>query len=231
MIDVRLLVALVVAIAVPAAVARRWWTPRTLRGTLLDSAWAAVGGGVLVARLVAILADDPSSLASLRQFLQVRSGMEFWPGVAVAIVIWGREGRGESVGAADRLADLAPFALLSYAAFELSCLWRDGCFGPESPVGLAPGGRGPSEFPVGVAVAVAIVVLAVVVRRAPWSSFRRVVAAVGGLAVVRSLASFWLPAVTSGLTRPHLESIAVGVGSIVALGVGTVSHRRLVSGR
>lgn len=231
MIDVRLLVAIVVAIAVPAAAARRGWHPRTLRGELLDTAWAAVGGGVLVARLVAILVDDPSSLASLRQFLQVRSGMEFWPGVAAAIVIWALEGRGESVDAVDRLADLAPFALLSYATFELSCLWRDGCFGPASPVGIAPGGTGPSEFPVGVAVAVAVAVLAVVVRRAPWSSFPRVAAAVGGVAVVRSLASFWLPAVAPGLTRPHLESIAVGVGSTIALAVAALPRKRLVSDR
>ena len=213
MIDLRLFVAIAVAIGVPAAAGRWWWPPRTLKGKVLDQAWLAVGAGAVAARVAALVVDDPASFASLRLLLQIRSGMELWPGVAVAMVVWGLEGRSDWVDASDRLADLAPFALLSYAAYEVSCLWRDGCFGPPSRIGLAPGGSGPAELPIGVAVAAAIVALAALVRSRHGRPREAVALAVLGLAAVRSVASFWLPNVSTSLTRQHLESVVVAVGA------------------
>ena len=167
--------------------------------------------GIAIGRLAAVVQDDPATLRRPFDLLLLRGGMEFWPGVAAAVAaVWLATRRGPS-RPQERLAELAPFALWAYAAYEAACLLRDGCFGPSSRLGLRPGGIGEPQLPVGVLVGVSAAALGVAVWR--WSTTLRplgvITLSVAGLAAIRAAAGFLLPKVTAGLTRAHRESITV----------------------
>jgi hypothetical protein len=55
-----------------------------------------------------------------------------------------------------------------------------------------------------------------------------VVGSVAGFAIVRAVASFWLPALGDGLTRPHRESLVVAVLAVFAF-VGTCLRHPLAA--
>lgn len=229
MIDVGLLLTMVVAVGLPSLVAT-WWPLTTFDepvGFLDVAIWPAfVGLGV--GRLVAVSIDGPSSLGSLSDLLIIRSGVEFWPGVAAAMLLSAWSARRSGTTSLDRLADLVPLALIGYAGYEVTCLVRDGCYGPESPLGLQPPGTSATMLPVGVVAAVAVVVGAIVLDRqvGRWSS-RTVVT--GGLTVVagvRSLAANWLPHIGDGPTRQQWSSIVIFVIGVVPLAAVSVAGRR-----
>lgn len=211
MIDRSLLVTFVVVAGVVAAL-DRWLRQRSAEaGPLLALASGPVIVGLLVGRVAAVLQDDPATLRRPFDLLFIRGGVEFWPGVAAAAAMVWVAARREPSNTLERLAELAPFALWGYAAFEATCLVRDGCFGPPSPVGLRPGGHGAPQIPVGVLVAACVAGVGVAV----WL-WRRRLGPAGGLAVAliglagaRTAAGFLLPKVTTGLTRPHMESLSV----------------------
>ncbi len=224
MIDFGLLLSMLAVIGVPS-LAQRWWPLRTTDGaSYSDLVILPVMVGLLIGRLANVALDAPGSFGRIGDLLIIRSGVDFWPGalVAVGLVAWA--GRGDGAGAVARLADLAPLALLGYAVYESCCLFRDGCYGPASAVGLRPPGVATTMFPIGLAVALAVVGLAVAVRALatpsssrPRSGLLVVVAAIAGVATVRAIASIWLPHVGEGLTRPHLTSIVVAAGSVPVL--------------
>ena len=219
MIDVGLLLSVIAALGVPALVARRR-PMRTIGGrSFLDVTLSAVGVGVLVGRLSALALDDPGGLKRLSDVLVIRSGMEFWPGVAAAAVWIVVAARREGCRPLARLADLAPFALWGYAAYEATCLVRDGCFGPVSPIGLRPEGLSVTMVPVGIVVAIAVSAVAYGLL-SPLTDGRDVVvvvAAIGVVATTRATGSFWLPALGSGLTRQHRMSIVVAAIALSGL--------------
>jgi hypothetical protein len=223
MLDIGLLVsgALIVGVLV---VATRWARTRSFPpGEILDRLLIPAIVGLLAARVAAAVLDDRASLQSVRALLVIRGGVEFWVGVAVMLVSLGWGLRRRHLGVWSGLADLAPFAIWGYGAYEATCLVRDGCYGPESPIGLVPDGLRTRMFPAGLVVAAAIVALGFALRRlSVWSPTDRVLLAVGGVAAVRSLVSFWLPRLGDGLTRQHLESIAV-----LAAVLGVAAVRRM----
>lgn len=239
MIDFGLLLSMLAVIGVPSLL-QRWWPLRTTDGaSYTDLVIGPVMLGLLVGRLVNVALDAPGSFGRLGDLLIIRSGVDFWPGalVAVALVAWGA--RSDRVGPVARLADLAPLALVGYAVYESCCLFRDGCYGPASAVGLRPPGVATTMFPIGLAVAVAVVGLAFAVRTLassdgteadrsgpPSSAWLMVVATVAGLATVRAVASIWLPHVGDGLTRPHLISIVVAAVSLPVLAWLVMRARR-----
>ena len=185
--------------------------PRTMAARdIFDSSLTGVVVGIAAARVAAMAFDDPGGLRRLGDVLLLRGGLDFWPGIVAGAltltVIWHRA----HVAVAPRLADGAPYALCAYAAYEATCLARDGCFGPRSRFGLRPGGLGSPQFPIGLAVAIVVIVLAVAVRRlAARSPVPAVVITVGGLAATRFVAAFWLPRVSLGPTRQQVESLLV----------------------
>ena len=196
------------------------WAPLPDDGArpVVDRLMMPALAGLLVGRLVAILLDDRNSLRSIPAILVVRSGVEFWAGVValIALLIW--SGRRQDPWRS--LAELAPFLLWGYAAYEAGCVVRDACYGPASPVGLAPSGLRTRMFPVAFVVAATVAGLGVMVHL--WWSLSpkaKVLVAVGGVGGVRAAASVWLPHIGSGLTRQHLESL--GVTALTAL-VGVV---------
>ena len=211
MLDFGLLTSAITIVAVVAIAARWAPTPALGRRGVADRLDAPVIAGVLVGRLVAAALDDPASLRSVRALLVIRGGVEFWPGVAavVAALVWGMRRRREEP-AALTLAELAPFMLWGYATWEATCLLRDGCYGPASSLGLVPDGLGTRQFPVGLVVAAAIAALGVAVRQLwGWTARAKLLAAVGGVAAARSVASIWLPRLSDDFTRQHVQSLAV----------------------
>ena len=196
----------------------RLMPPRTMAARdIIDSSLTGILTGIATARVAAMAFDDPAGLRRLGDVLLLRGGLDFWPGVLAGAltltVIWHRSG----VAVVPRLADGAPYALCAYAAYEATCLARDGCFGPRSPVGLRPGGLGSPQFPIGLAVAIAVIGLAAGVRRlAAQSGAPAVMLAVGGLAATRFVAAFWLPRVSLGPTRQQVESLVVLAVAAVA---------------
>lgn len=223
MLDLGLIATGFVMWAVLATSAR--WAPTSSfrRDEIIDRLYLPAFTGLLVGRIVAVILDDPTSLRSIRAFIVIRGGVEFWPAVAaaLAVVAWSlRRGRRDVLPG---LAELAPFLLWAYAAYEASCVLRVGCYGPVSAFGLIPDGLQTRQLPIGLLVAFAATALAFALRQL-WSLTPggKVLLAIGGLALIRSIAAFWLPRIGPGLTRPHVESVtitaaATGVAGAMAL--------------
>jgi len=189
-----------------------------------DVAFWPAAFGLLVGRLVALGLDDPESLRSMSNLLLLRGGVELWPGVAAgtltALALPRLQAR--SLQATARV--LVPAAVAAWATYDVACLFRDGCPGPASPVGLRPSGLTSTQLPVSLVAGLLGLGAAVVLRRAaPRCTTAGLIFA--GLFVVsslRSLESIWLPSLGGGLSRQWSQSIAVlavaGIG-LVTLGV------------
>ena len=219
------------AIAAIAWLAARWstrasgdaaWTANDTLDVLL---WAGMAG-LLAGRAAAVLLDDPDSFGSLRTFLVIRGGVEMWPGAAVAALVLVTSLRRRRVPVLLRAAAMAPVALAAYAAFEAACIVREGCYGPRSPLGLTPDGLDATMVPLGVVVAAGLAVVAIVLaQHQEWPALNRVIVAVTSVALVRSVASIWLPRIGDELTRQHRESIAVAILSVAGLLAVQLTHR------
>lgn len=231
MLDVGLLVSGVAIVAVVWAAAR-WTAPGLVdRDEILDRLTVPVIAGIAAGRWTAVVLDDKAALGSLRALLVIRGGVEFWPGVAAAVaaLMVGLR-RSRCPQPAMYAAALTPYLLWAYATYEATCLLRDGCYGPASPIGLVPAGLATRQFPVGVAAGLAVGLLGLVVHRAgALRPVAKIAVAVGGVAVVRAVESVGLPRIGVGLTRQHVESVAVAIA--VATGMCVVyGVRRIRSG-
>lgn len=219
MLDLGLLVSMLVVWGGLAAAAR--WLPISTyeRADVVDQMYGPALAGLVAARLTAVILDDPDSLGSIRALLVVRSGVEFWAGAAVFLLLLQRAVvRRHGRRGSNALADLAPFALWGYGLYEATCVIRDGCYGPVSPVGLVPDGLRARHFPIGVAVGVTVALLGVAIRQLrSIPAVDRLLVALAGLAATRAVASVWLPHLGDGLTRQHEQSIAVSFAALVIL--------------
>ena len=229
MIDYGLLLSVLVAFSLPA-LAVRWWPFVTYDEPVgfLDVAIWPAAIGVIVGRLVTLGVDDPGSMFKLSDFLVVRSGVEFWPAVVAAASSASWTAWRGGVAPLARLADLAPHATLGYAAYEAACIFRDGCFGPVSGIGLRPHGVSSPMVPVGLLMAALLVGLAFVLRfLVQRGRSGAIIVSIGvlGVSAIRSLASFWLPHVGTGTTRQHETSMAVAALSTFVLVGAIVRHR------
>ena len=227
MIDFGLVVSLIAATGVPALLASRWASRGDWGSSFLDDVAGPLLVGLITGRLVTLALDDPNSLGSLSDMFVIRSGVEFWPGAAAAagVVAWQANRAGGSP--MQRLATLAPLALVGYAAYEATCVFRDGCLGPVSPVGLRPPGLQTTMLPVGWLMAAGTLAGAVIVHRLQDRVRPAVVVAtaVTVVAAVRSLGSVCLPHIGDGLTRQHRTSVAILVVATAVLLV--VSSQRV----
>lgn len=212
MLDTGLVLTGVVLVAVLYGTAR--WVPAAgiERGAAADRLLIPAIAGLAAARVAAATLDDRASLGSLRALLVVRGGVDFWPGVAMflALLVWTVRRDREPV--LMTVAELVPFALWSYAAFEAACLLRDGCYGPTSTLGFVPEGLRTRMFPVGLVIAIVVALLGCSVRSLwSWAPRSRLVLAAGGLAVTRAVAAIWLPRLGDDATRQQMESAVVAV--------------------
>lgn len=192
-------------------------------GAVVEDLLTAALVGVLIGRGTAVLLDDPQSLRSLRAFLVIRGGVEFWPGAVAAAALVARRGR--PAPALKVLATVAPLALAGYGAFEAACLLREGCYGPHTLIGLRPDGLPTTMLPVGVVVGAALAAVAVWARTTTLRPAVQVTAAVLAVATARSIASIWLPRLGDALTRQHRTSVAVAVAAAAALVAMLVADR------
>ncbi|QXC60640.1 hypothetical protein KSP35_20325 [Aquihabitans sp. G128] len=215
MMDFGLLMSVIVALAVPAALARR----RPLLGfeegeSVIDVFVVPGAVGLLVGRLVTLALDDPRSIGGLSDMLVIRSGVEFWPAVLSAALVVAWQSRRAGVQALTRLAGLAPWAMVGYASYEAACIFRDGCFGPVGSLGLKPDGMDQRMFPIGLALGVAVASAAAFVtwvHRLGWPPLAIVASATALVALARSWASIWLPRVGEAMTRQQRSSIVVAI--------------------
>ncbi|MEO5724012.1 MAG: hypothetical protein ABIQ39_06275 [Ilumatobacteraceae bacterium] len=227
MIDFGLLASIAFVLAIPALFVRPF-PPSAVPHGVIDTALGALAAGLIVGRLTSLALDDPGSLTKLGDILIIRSGVEFWPGVAAGLGWLAVGARREATPASVRIAALAPAALVGWACYEATCLLRDGCPGPASQLGAHPDGLTTRMFPVGLAVAFAAMCVACILERAHRRGLRSTqvgVMAVASVAAIRSVASIWLPHIGDGLTRQHKESIAVFAVSSMAVAV-MCRHRR-----
>ncbi len=165
--------------------------------------------------------------------LIIRSGVEFWPAVAAAAALTAWQARRADVSVSTRLADLVPLSIIGYASYEAACIFRDGCLGPVSPLGLRPPGLTTTMFPVGLAMAAALAAAAVGLHsrsRRDAARMSIVIGAAAAVALVRSVGSIWLPHVGEGITRQHLTSIVAALVA-AALTFGVIGRdRRTLAG-
>ncbi len=196
------------------------------RAQLVELGSTPVVVGLVAARVVFVLLDHPASVFRIQDLMVVRAGMEFWAGVVVSLVwIFARARR--SVDRSDAMVKLAaavPYLLIGVALYEASCLVRDGCLGPVARVGFVPRGLDSPMVPVGLVVAAALGVAAVVLRQA-WTleADQTVLCALAGLGGVRLVASWFLPAV--GPSRVERESAVVFGLAVIGLVVVTARRR------
>ncbi len=221
MIDYGLLASMMLVMAVPSVVAYRWpLGPPDESPSFVDLALGPALLGLVVGRIATLAIDDPRAIGRLSDMLIIRSGVEFWPGAlaAVAVVAWA--GRRNGAGSLGYLAAAAPLSMIGYGSYEMACLLRDGCYGPESSLGLVPPGLTTTMLPVGLVAGLGTWLLAWVLRR--WSEGGAtpptvLLSGLVSVALVRSVASIWLPHVGEGLTRQHLTSILVLAVAVSAL--------------
>ncbi len=226
MIDVGLLATIVIVLVVPSVFVRPWPSSAAASG-IIDISIGALFVGLAVGRLTAVALDDPGSLTSFSDLMIIRSGVEFWPGVAAGLAWMAFRARQDEVAPLRRLAAVTAPALVAWACYEATCILRDGCPGPLSSIGLRPDGLVETMFPIGLVVAAVAGGAAMVGRR--WHrrgmpDVEVVVVALLSIAIIRSIASIWLPHIGNGLTRQHRTSIAVGIIAVIAF---VVIQRRL----
>lgn len=219
MIDVGLLATIVIVLIVPSVFVRPWPSSAAASG-VIDVSIGALFFGLAVGRLTAVALDDPGSLTSLSDLMIIRSGVEFWPGVAAGLAWLAFGARRDGIAPLRRVAAITAPALVAWACYEATCVLRDGCPAPLSTVGLRPDGLVERMFPIGLVVAASAGAAAMVGRR--WHrrgmpDIEVIVTALFSIAVVRSVASIWLPHIGNGLTRQHRTSIAVGIIAVIAL--------------
>ena len=230
MIDYGLVVSMIIAFGVPALVGN-WWlvTGRDEPVGFLDVAVGPAFAGLAVGRLTTLALDDPNSIGSISDMLIIRSGVEFWPGVGAALAMVILSANLGLVSMSRRISDLAPLAMVGYAGYEAACIFRDGCFGPDSALGLRPPGLATTMLPIGWFMAAAVTFAAIGVRALVTRGHAPIVVVLAGLlavASVRAVGSIWLPHVGDGLTRQHLTSIGVVAISAIAVAIAVARSPR-----
>ena len=225
MIDVGLLASILAAAAAPWLLARFLPASRGRPAVDGDALMMAALAGLIAGRLAFVALEDPASFSRFGDLLIIRSGVEFWPGLAAGVMALCMHARRGNVSLWGTLAVAAPLFLVGYGAYEASCTFREGCFGPPSPIGLAPVGFARAVFPVGWVVAAVSMGAGVAIRRSDTPDVRVVLSALLTVAASRAVAGFFLPRVGSDLTRPHLESLSLVAFALAAqLGVGALGR-------
>lgn len=216
MIDTGLLASILI-VAAGLHLFARWSPPTLIDRPALSELWVGpVLLGLVLARVVFVAFDDPTSLASVRDLLVFRSGLEFWAGAAVAVagVTW--KARHLQPGPLAVLGASMPFGLFGVALYEAGCVVRDGCFGPPSGLGLVPPGLERRMLPLGLFVCATLLAVGALLKRL-WLLSPSFAVAISGLSLAgtRAVASRGLPSI--GPSRIQVESDVVAAVSAIAV--------------
>ena len=108
MIDYGLLMSVIVTLAA-SSLAMRLRPPRTYNSPVsaLDIMLLPGLVGLVVGRLSTLAIDDPRAIGQVSDMLVIRSGVEFWPGVAAAAIVIAWSGHRAQVSPIERVVDLA----------------------------------------------------------------------------------------------------------------------------
>lgn len=162
---------------------------------LVDPALGAMGGGILVGRLAAMLATGTNPLANPGDILVVRGGVSTGWATVGALAVLAFAVRPHLVQAFDTVAAASLFGL---AGWHAGCLVRNACAGTTTDlpwaIARAPGAAG--RHPVELYAAVLLLVAGLVIRRIPIGT---------GLAAGLALAA-------AGLIRLATEPLRVSLG-------------------
>ncbi len=228
MIDSGLLVSIAACVLAVLAV-DRLHPAGTRRSSWFDLAFVPGLCGLVAGRVVTMAIEDPAGLARLRGLLILRGGAELWPGVAVSLTVLAVRAYRGGPSFWPTTQRLAPLAVAAWGAYEAACPARGACPGPRSLFGLTPTGMLNRQLPVGLLVG--IVGLGCAARLAARARRTTAVTTVIGSVLIvsglRSLASFWLPHLGSGITRQHAASLVVlaASGTVLALHVRRTARR------
>lgn len=205
--------------------ATRLWTPGDIgERTPLDQFTAPIFVAIVVGRAVTLMMSDLAGLANLREFLTVRGGVEFWPGalagLAVLVVLFSRP---TDPPQPDRVARLAPYAIVALGAFQATCFIRDGCPGPETGFGLVPSGLTTRQFPVGIVAGLTLIGFAWWLRRLTLPPQTKILVAVIGVGAERAISGAIEPSLASAAAR---DGISMVIAFSLALGWWTWFERQ-----
>lgn len=167
--------------------------------------------GLVLGRAVSLLFNDPAGLFSLREFLTIRGGVEFWPAVAMALLVLWVLRHSEDPPETRRVALLLPFVAIGLGAFQASCLLRDGCPGPKTTFGLIPGGLTTRQFPAAIAGGAALVRFAVWLVRTTLPDHHKILVGLFAIGGERALLGAVQPNLASALRRDGLQMLAAFV--------------------
>lgn len=226
MLDVGLLSAAAFTLAVLWCFLRVAAPPAWDTDEVFEGLWWPLFAGLTAARLANLVLDGGLWSISARTVLMVGNGVEFWPGVLAAAITATVRARAEGVEVSRRLAELACAFVVGVGAFELTCVVRGGCFGPESLIGLTPPGFSGPQVPVALLVGFAAIAAGVVLaRQRALTAGSVVLAAVSVIASLRWLSWFHLPRVPGSAERIQMTNTAV-LGACAALWAGrAIVHR------
>ena len=185
------------------------------RSSWFDLAFLPGLSGLVAGRLVTIAIEDPAGFVRLRGLLILRGGAELWPGVAVGLTVLAVRAYRGGPSFWPTAQRLAPLGAAAWGAYEAACPARGACPGPRSPFGLTPTGMLHRQLPVGLLVGIVGVGCAagLAARARRSTAMTTVIGSVVIVSGLRSLASFWLPHLGTGITRQHAASLVVLVGS------------------
>lgn len=217
MIDLGLAASMAVTAAAVALVARR-----SDHRSHVDPAVGAFLVATLVARVVRLAVEHPEGLLRPLEVVSVRSGVEWWAGVAAGVAWWWWRSPLTPVAArVAALAATAPLLLVGAGVFSATCVVRDGCPGPASPVGLVPPGLSSRVFPTGVAIGLVLVGVGLALLFRPGPPVRVLAVAIGAVAVTRTLGTVLVPSLSGWGPRELLDPV-IGVGAVVVAVTGAV---------
>ena len=195
---------------------RVWWDRSTGGRSPADQLTAPIFVGMVVGRAVTLIIGDPAGLVNLREFLTIRGGLEFWPAAAAGVlVLVGLFSRPDDPPQEQRVAALIPFALVALAGFQATCVVRDGCAGPASPIGLVPPGLTTRQLPVGLLAGLLLLAFARWFRASPLPAHTKILIGVFGVGAERSLLGVIEPSLDSALSKDGyamLAAFAVTIG-------------------
>ena len=175
---------------------------------LADPAYAAIGAGILIGRLAAMVGSGTSPFSHPGDILLIRGGVSTGFASLAAIATWTYSTRTDVRRSSDAFGVAA---LIGLAGWHIGCLFRDACAGAISDVPWAitlPGSVTP-RHPVEIYAAVLLLIAALIVRRVPIGT---------------GSAAGWALAAAAGVrlvTEPL--RLSLGTGPVVWYGVGVVS--------
>lgn len=175
----------------------------------MDHLVTATVAGLIVGRLVAMIADGVNPLAHPGDIIIVRGGVDTVAAAItfIAALVWGAR---KTPGAVDAMA---PALLLGLAGWHAGCIWRGSCLGTPSnlPWAWSQTGSLVTRHPVELYTALGLIVGAVIVSRIGWRPWARTGSALAVAAGVRLVTEPLHASLTGGPVLWYATGLVIGI--------------------